>query len=79
MRSGLFSLSAESLGTFDQKHYENAAFYTSTLDELRTLHAAGGAPDLGASFSSGTCEDILMEHFGQTFLDAAKGSTGRPV
>ena len=78
VRLGVFTLSAESLGTFDQKHYENAAFYTSTLDELRALHAVGGAPDLGASFPSGTCEDILMDQFGQTFLDEAQGAPVAP-
>ena len=78
VRVGLFTLSAESLGTFDQKRYENAAFYTSTLDDLRALHAVGGAPDLGASFPSGTCEEILMEQFGQTFLDAAQGAPVAP-
>ena len=78
IRLGLFTLSAESLATIDQKHYENAAFYVSTLDELRALHAAGGAPDLGASFPSGSCEDILMEQFGQTFLDAAQGAPVAP-
>ena len=78
VRLGIFTLSAESLGTFDQKHYENAAFYRSTLDDLRALHAAGGAPDLGASFPSGSCEDILMEQFGQTFLDAEQGAPVAP-
>ncbi len=78
LRLGLFTLQAESLGVFDQKHYENAAFYTSTLDELRALHAVGGAPDLGASFPSGSCEDILMERFGQTYMDAAQGAPVAP-
>ena len=79
VRLGLFTLSAESLGVFDGKRYEDAAFYTSTLDQLRALHAVGGAPDLGASFPSGSCEDILVEHFGQTFIDAAMGAPIAPL
>ena len=77
-RVGVFSLNAESLARFDQKHYENLAFYTSTLDELRALHAVGGAPDLGASFPSGSCEEILMAQFGQTFLDEQQGAPVAP-
>lgn len=69
MRFGLFTLNASSLVRFDQKHYENAEFYRSTLDDLRALHAAGGAPDLGATFPAGSCDDILMEQFGQAYLD----------
>ncbi len=75
MRLGLFTLNASSVVRFDQKHYENAAFYTSTLDDLRALHAVGGAPDLGATFPSGSCDDILMEQFGQTNLDERQGAS----
>ena len=77
-RVGVFTLNAESLARFDQKHYENAAFYRSTLDDLRALHAVGGAPDLGATFPSGTCEEILTAQFGQTFLDEAQGAPVAP-
>lgn len=69
MRLGVFTLDAVSVAQFDDKHYENAAYYESTLDDLRALHAAGGAPDLGATFPAGSCDDILMEQFGQPFLD----------
>ena len=79
VRLGLFTLSAESLGIFDNKRYEDAAFYTSTLDQLRALHAVGGAPDLGAAFPSGSCEDILMQPFGQTSIDAALGAPIAPL
>ena len=79
VRLGLFTLSASSLGTFDRKHYEDAAFYASTLDQLRALHAVGGAPDLGPAFPSGSCEDILMQQFGQTFIDAALGAPIAPL
>lgn len=79
VRLGVYTLSAESLGTFDNKRYEDAAFYTSTLDQLRALQVVGGAPDLGASFPSGSCEDILIEQFGQTSIDAATGAPITPL
>ncbi|MYD43210.1 MAG: TonB-dependent receptor [Gammaproteobacteria bacterium] len=69
IRLGLFTLDALSVVRFDQKHYEDAGLNRSTLDDLRALHAVGGAPDLGATFPSGSCDDILMEQFGQTILD----------
>ena len=69
IRVGLFTLDASSIVRFDQKHYEDAEWYRSTLDDLRELHAAGGAPDLGPTFPSGSCDDILMAQFGQTFMD----------
>ena len=78
VRLGLFTLNATSLVRFDQKHYEDASLYRSTLDDLRALHAAGGAPDLGATFPNSSCDEILMEHFGQEFLDEGQDAPVLP-
>ena len=77
-RFGIFMLDVESSGYSDRKDYEVAALYTSTLDELRALHAVGGAPDLGATFPSGTCEEILIEQFGRNFMDEEQGANVAP-
>ncbi|RPG49337.1 MAG: TonB-dependent receptor [Gammaproteobacteria bacterium TMED1] len=75
-RVGLFTMDANRTINNDQKQYENPAFYTSTLEQMRALHAAGGMPDLGATFPDvSSCSELLEQNYGYPYLTSAEGAS----
>ena len=75
-RVGLFTMDANRTINNDQKQYENPAYYTSTLEQMRALHAAGGMPDLGATFPDvSSCSELLEQNFGYPYLTSAEGAS----
>ena len=75
-RVGLFVADTSRTAHFDQKHYDDDSTYFTTLEQMRELHAAGGMPDLGATFPSvNSCSQLLEDNFGRPYLTSAEGAS----
>ena len=71
LRIGYFTLDSTRIIGAHDRHYEVGAYRTSTIDEMRALHAAGGMPGLGDTFPDvSSCSELLQQKFGQPYLTA---------
>ena len=71
LRIGYFTLDSTRIIGAHDRHYEVGAYRTSTIDEMRALHAAGGMPGLGDTFPDvSSCSELLQQEFGQPYLTA---------